>query len=128
MLGKLVVPPFRTRERTPLADPAGKSCAYLTAGHRVLLLTPTWEYGGMELEAARMGGGMVRSLVGQVADLRGIEADTLEGQWDDAVVDLEGEFLLLKGAHAVGIRYRASSTDAAGVLRLAGPALKRLAK
>jgi hypothetical protein len=128
VLGKLVVPPFRTRERTPLADPAGKSCAYLTAGHRVLLLTPTWEYGGMELEAARMGGGMVRSLVGQVADLRGIEADTLEGQWDDAVVDLEGEFLLLKGAHAVGIRYRASSTDAAGVLRLAGPALKRLDK
>jgi hypothetical protein len=128
VLGKLVVPPFRTRERTPLADPTGKSCAYLTAGHRVLLLTPTWEYGGMELEAARMGGGMVRQLVGQVADLRGIEGDTLEGQWDDAVVDLEGDFLLLKGAHAVGIRYRASSTDAAGALRLAGPALKRLAK
>ncbi len=129
VLGELVVPPFRTRERTPLADPAGKSCAYLTAGHRVLLVTPIWEYGGMELEAARMGGGMVKQLVGLVAELGGgIEGDTLEGEWDDAVVDLEGEFLLLKGAHAVGIRYRASSTDAAGVLRLSGPALKRLAK
>ena len=127
VLGKLVVAPFRTRERTPLADPAGKSCAYLTAGHRVLLLTPTWEYGKVEFEAVRMAGGMVRQLVQQVADLRGIEGDTLEGQWDDAVVDLEGELLLLKGAHALGIRYRASSTDAAGAIRLAGPGLRRLA-
>jgi hypothetical protein len=128
VLGKLVVQPFRTRERTPLADPTGESCAYLTAGHRVLLLTPVWEYGGLELEAARMGGGMVRQLVSRVADLRGIEGDTLEGQWDDAVVDLEGELLVLKGAHALGIRYRASSTDAAGAIRLSGPALQRLDK
>jgi hypothetical protein len=127
VLGKLLVAPFRTRERTPLADPAGKSCAYLTAGHRVLLLTPTWEYGGMELKTARMAGGMVGQIMQPVADLRGIEGDTLEGPWDDAVVDFEGELLLLKGAHAVGIRYRASSTDIAGAIRLAGPALKRLA-
>ena len=67
-------------------------------------------------------------LVRTVADLPGIEGDTLEGPWDEAAVDLTGELLLLKGAHSLGIRYRASSTDAAGVLRLAGPALKRLAK
>jgi hypothetical protein len=125
--GKLVVAPFRTRERTPLADPAGKSCGYLSAGHRVLVLTPTWEYGGIELKTARTAGGMVRGLIQRVADLRGIEGDTLEGPWDDAVVTLEGELLLLKGAHAVGIRYRASSTDAAGAIRLATPALQRLA-
>jgi hypothetical protein len=107
----------------PLADPSGRSCAYLTAGHRVLVLTPTWEFGRVELNAARMVGGMVR----QVADLPGIEGDTLEGSWDDAVVDLAGELLLRKGAHALGIRYRASSTDAAGAIRLSEPALRRLA-
>jgi hypothetical protein len=123
VLGKLVATPFRTRERTPLADPSGKSCAYLTAGHRALVLTPTWEYGRLELDAERMVGGIVR----QVADLGGIEGDTLEGPWDDAIVGLSGELLLLKGAHALAIRYQMSSTDAAGALRLAGLALKRLA-
>jgi hypothetical protein len=123
VLGNLVVTPFRTKERTPLADPAGRSCAYLTAGHRVLVLTPTWQYGRIELDAARMVGGLVR----QVADLPGIVGDTLEGAWDDAVVDLEGELLLRKGAHALGIRYQASSTDAAGAIRLSEPALRRLA-
>jgi hypothetical protein len=123
VLGKLVAAPFRTRERTPLADPSGKSCAYLTPGHHVLVITPTWKYGAIDLNAARMVGGVVT----QVADLRGIEGDTLEGPWDEAVVDLEGEILLRKGAHALGIRYTASSTDAAGALRLAEPALRRLA-
>ena len=123
VLGELAVAPFRTKERTPLADPGGKSCAYLTPGHRVLVLTPTWQYGGLELNAARMVGGMVR----QVADLPGIVGDTLEGSWDDAVVDLEGELLLRKGERALGIRYRASSTDVAGAIRLSEPALRRLA-
>ena len=123
VLGKLVAAPFRAKERTPLADPSGTSCAYLTAGHRVFVLTPTWEYGRVELNAVRMVGGLVR----RVADLPGIEGDTLEGPWDDAVVDLEGELLFRKGADALGIRYRASPTDAAGAIRLAEPALERLA-
>jgi hypothetical protein len=123
VLGTLVADPFRTRERTPLADPSGKSCAYLTAGHRVLVLTPVWNYGGIELSAARMVGGMVS----QVADLPGIEGDTLEGAWDEAVVDLAGEILLRKGGRVLGIRYLMSSTDAAGAIRLAEPALQRMA-
>jgi hypothetical protein len=85
-LGKLLLAPFRTREGTPLADPAGRSCGYLTAGHRVLVLTPEWEYGRAALDAERMVGGLVR----QVADLPGIEGDTLEGPWDDAAVGLSG--------------------------------------
>ena len=121
-LGRLVAAPFRTKERSPLADPSGVSCAYLTAGHRVLVLTPEWEYGAMTLGATRMVGGIVR----QVAELPGIEGDTLEGPWDDAVVDLTGELLLLKGGRALGIRYLMSSADAAGAIRLAGPALRRL--
>jgi len=123
VLGTLVAHPFRTRERTPLADPSGKSCAYLTAGHRVLVLTPVWNYGGIELSAARMAGGMVS----QVADLPGIEGDTLEGAWDEAVVDLAGEILLRKGGRVLGIRYLMSSTGAAGAIRLAEPALERMA-
>jgi len=123
VLGALVAAPFRTHERTPLADPAGPSCAYLTAGHRVLVVTPVWNYGGIELSAARMVGGMVS----QVADLPGIEGDTLEGPWDEAVVDLTGELLLRKGGRVLGVRYLMSSTDAAGAIRLAGPALARMA-
>ena len=123
VLGTLVADPFRARERTPLVDPSGKSCAYLTTGHRVLVLTPVWKSGAMELSAARMVGGIVR----QVADLPGIEGDTLEGPWDDAVVDLAGELILRKGGRALGVRYLMSSTDAAGAIRLAGPALRRLA-
>jgi hypothetical protein len=123
VLGKLLVAPFRTRERTPLADPSGRSCGYFTAGHRVLVLTPEWEYGRAALDAERMVGGLVR----QVADLPGIEGDTLEGPWDEAAVGLSGELLLLKGPRALGILYHMSSTDAAGALRLASPALQRLA-
>ena len=123
VLGKLLVPPFRTRERTPLADPSGRSCGYFTAGHRVLVVTPEWEYGRAALDAERMVGGMVR----QVADLPGIEGDTLEGPWDEAAVGLSGELLLLKGPRALGMLYHMSSTDAAGAIRLAGPALQRLA-
>ena len=123
VLGELVADPFRTRERTPLADPSGKSCGYLTAGHRVLVLTPVWNYGGIELSAARMVGGAVS----QVADLHGIEGDTLEGAWDEAVVDLAGEILLRKGGRVLGVRYLMSSTDAAGAIRLGESALGRMA-
>ena len=122
VLGVLVAAPFRAHERTPLADPAGPSCAYLTAGHRVLVMTPAWNYGGIELSAARMVGGAVR----QVADLPGLEGDTLEGPWEEAVVDLAGELLLRKGGRVLGVRYLMSSTDAAGALVLAGPALERM--
>lgn len=123
VLGTLVVEPLRTREGTPLADPSGRSCSYLTAGHRALVLTPTWDFGRMDINAVRMVGGIVR----QVADLPGIEGDTLEGPWDEAVVDMEGQLLLRKGSDALAVGYRASSTDAAGAIRLAKPALERLA-
>jgi hypothetical protein len=123
VLGKLVAEPLRSHEGTPLADPSGKSCAYLTAGHRALVLTPTWEYGRVDVNAVRMVGGLVR----QVADLPGIEGDTLEGPWDEAIVDMEGQLLLRKGADALAIGYRASSTDASGAIGLAKRALERLA-
>jgi hypothetical protein len=123
VLGQLAVAPYRSHEGSPLSDPAGKSCTYLTPGHRALVLTPEWTYGKNVLEAERMVGGVVS----QVADVFDMVADTLEGQWDDAVAGLSGDLIFLKGAHALSIGYRTSSTDATGAIRLAGPALKRLA-
>ena len=123
VLGQLALPPYRSHEKSHLADPAGKSCAYFTPGHRVLVLTPEWTYGKTVLQAERMVGG----LVSQVADIFDVVADTLEGQWDDAAVSLTGDLIFLKGSDALSIGYRVSSTDAAGAVRLAVPALKRLA-
>jgi hypothetical protein len=123
MLGKLAVPPFRSREGSPLADPAGTSCAYLTPGHRVLVLTPERSYGRLTVNAERMGG----DLVSQAADLPGVVADTLEGPWDAAAVGLSGDLVFLKGSRSLTIGYLMSSTDAAGAIKLAGPALQRLA-
>jgi hypothetical protein len=77
----------------------------------------------MTLDVERLAGGLVR----QVADLPGVEADTLEGLWDDAVVGLSGDLVLQKGARSLTIRYLNASTDAAGAIRLSGPALTRLA-
>lgn len=123
MLGKLAAPPFRTREGSPLADPMGKSCAYFAPGHRVLVLTPESTYGKLSVNAERLVG----DAVGQVANIPGVVGDTLEGPWDEAAVGLSGDLILLKGSRSLTIGYLMSSTDAAGALKLAGPALKRLA-
>ena len=123
VLGKLAAPPYRTHEGSPLADPAGVSCGYFTAGHRVLVLTPEWTYGQLTLNAERM----VSNMVSQVADISDIVADTMEGPWDDAVVGLSGDLVFTKGARSLSIGYRMSSTNAAGAIRLAGPALERMA-
>lgn len=42
-------------------------------------------------------------MVSQVADLPGIEGDTLGGAWDEVVVALTGELLLRKGGGVLGI-------------------------
>ena len=125
VLGKLVVPPYRSNETAPYPDPGGKSCSYYTAGHRVLVVTPEWTDGKQSLELLRGIGG----LIGAVAPDREAEAaDTLEGPWDDVVASgRTADLLFLKGDRALQVGYGASSTDAAGVIRLIGPALERLA-
>lgn len=123
VLGTLAAEPYRSRQDTTVATPAGPTCVYPTEGGRAFLLTPEWTYGKMTLDVERLVGGLVR----QVADLPGVEADTLEGLWDDAVVGLSGDLVLRKGARSLTIRYLNSSTDAAGAIRLSGPALTRLA-
>lgn len=122
-LGPLLVPPFRAREETPQVDPAGARCAYHTAGHRVLLLTPEWTYGRSTLDAARIGGG----LVGMAVDVPGVNADTLAGSWDDAATDAAtGDLIFVSGSRSLTVSYLMSSADAAAAIRLAERALARL--
>ena len=125
VLGQLVVPPYRAEEGSYLAHEEGKSCAYFTKGHRALVLTPTWEYGGMEVEAIRGVGG----LIGQVApSLLESPADTLDEEWEEVGADATtGDLYFLEGERLLKIGYVASSTDANGAVRLARLAMRRLA-
>jgi hypothetical protein len=124
VLGKLVVPPYRSDQGTPLAIENGGSCSYLTAGHHALVLTPTWEYGGSAYEATRIGG-----IVEKIAPaLHNDAADTLDnGPWEEAGASpATGELYFLKGDRFLEVGYLASSTDMNGAVRLATIALGRL--
>jgi hypothetical protein len=125
VLGPLVAPPYRTREDSPFVDPNGKTCAYYTAGHRVLALTPQWSYGQSTMEAVRgIGGLMGRVLPGADPEA----ADTIEGPWDEvAAMPMSSSFAFLKGDRSLEVAYGTSATGAAGAIRLAKIALERLA-
>jgi hypothetical protein len=124
VLGKLVVAPYRSHDGGPLAYERGSSCAYYTAGHRVLVVIPHWTDGKQDLTLVRGVG----KLVGAVAaDLEGAAADTLDGPWDDVALGLDGNLAFLKGDQLLEIAFATSSTDQAGALKLARIALERLA-
>jgi len=122
VLGKLVVAPYRVRKGGALADPGGDSCAYYTGEHRVLVLTPHFVGGTDELRYAR--GGL--NAIG-VVDREAEGADTLEGPWDEVAMGVYGELAMLKGDRMLEIAFLTSSTDLAGAMRLATPALRGLA-
>lgn len=125
VLGKLVVPPYRSDEETPLAMAQGKSCSYFTAGHHALVLTPTWEYGGTAFEAMRGVGGLVERVA---PVLHNDAADTLDtGPWEDAAGDpATGQLYFLKGDRLIELGYFVSSTNFDGAVRLARIAVGRL--
>jgi hypothetical protein len=124
VLGKLVVSPYRTANKGPVASRNGESCAYYTAHHHVLLVTPHWSGGKNEVAALRAVGNIVRA----DGDNRGAQsAGALVGVGDEAAMDLNGELAFLKGDRLLEISYVTSSTDEAGALRLARTALERLA-
>jgi len=126
VLGKLVAPPYRSHENTPLAETNGKSCSYGTAGHHALVLTPTWEYGGHALEAMRAVGGLVSKAA---PELKADAIDTLDGEWEEAGTDpTTGQLYFLSGDRLLEVGYLVSSTDANGVARLARIASGRLGK
>jgi hypothetical protein len=124
VLGKLVVPPYRSDDGKPLAVENGNSCSYLTAGHHALVLRPTWEYGGTAYNATRLGG-----IVEKIAPtLHEDAADTLDdGPWEEAGANsATGELYFLNGDRFLEVGYLASSTDMNGAVRLARTAMERL--
>jgi hypothetical protein len=123
VLGRLVVAPYRVGERGALAHPAGASCAYYTGRHRALVLTPHFAGGADEMRFLRGRGGL--GAVG-VVDRQADAADTLEGPWDEVAIGVEGQLAVMRGDRMVEISYLTSSTDLAGAIRLAGPALRGL--
>lgn len=124
VLGKLVIPPYRTGGDTPFAFADGPSCGYFTAGHHVLVVTPHWRRGKFDVAANNAIGGLVRAVSG---DQEGQSADTLEGPWDQAAMSLDGRLVLLKDDRSLDMAFRGSSTDEIGALKLARIALPRLA-
>jgi len=123
VLGPLVVPPYRSGNDGPLAYPNGTSCSYFTKGHHVLIITPQWS-GGKSALAATRG---VEGIMGRVMDnSREQSADTLEGPWDQAAIDIDGRLAVLKGDRLLEVHYQTSSTDEAGALKIARTALERL--
>ena len=124
VLGKLLAPPYRSHDGGPYAKPNGWSCAYYTAGHHVLVLTPKWRNGKQLFQMSQGLGTLVTSVA---ADPDREAADTLDGPWDDVMLGLDGTLAFLKGDRLLEVEYLTSSADAAGAVRLARVALQRLA-
>jgi hypothetical protein len=62
-----------------------------------------------------------------VEDRAADAADTLEGPWDEVAIGVYGQLAMLEGDRMLEIAFLTSSTDLSGAIRLAGPALPRLA-
>lgn len=124
VLGRLVVEPYRIGQMEPLAEANGRSCGYFTKHHHVLVVTPHWSDGKRELALMRGVGNLI-SLAAPDADPAA--ADTLEGPWDEAVLDVDGSPAFLAGDRLLRISHATSSIDAAQVVRLARTAVARLA-
>lgn len=125
VLGTLVVAPYRSQGALSVGRD-GPSCAYFTAGHHALVVTPQWSGGSVRFSMARGVAGVAGQGVaryGRDAEV----ADTLEGPWDQAVQETDGTLAFLEGDRMLEIDYLTSSTDASGAVRLARLAFARLA-
>ena len=124
VLGKLVVAPYRSANGGPLADPTGASCAYYSAKHHVLVVTPFRSGGKKRLATTRVIGEVMGAMA---ADSEAAAADTIEGSWDETAISRDGRLLLRKDDRAIELEYETSSTDKAGALKLGRIAIERLA-
>jgi len=121
VLGKLTAAPYKSAESSPLANPEGPSCTYLTEKHRALVITPTWSDGKMLFGMAKGVGGIIASVFPQES------ASTLKGPWDQATISgTTGTLYFLKGNRMLALDYRTSSTNRSGALKLAALAVPRL--
>jgi hypothetical protein len=124
VLGKLVVPPYRSAGGSPLALRNGDSCTYFTAGHRAFTVMPHWNSGKMLFKMAKGVGGVVGSVA---PDDTAAAADTLEGPWEEAAANgSTGQLFFLKNDRMLEVMFVTSSTDRVGALRLARAAMERL--
>jgi hypothetical protein len=123
VLGRLVVAPYRAANGGPLAYPNGTSCAYFTARHHVLVLTPRWSGGRSALAATRGVGAVIASVV---SDPEAQSADTIEGTWDETAITPDGRVELRTGDRSLEIEYLSSSVGESDALRLARLAMARL--
>jgi len=121
VLGKLTAPPYASRTSTSMAASDGGSCSYRTAKHRVLVLTPSWEGGKMELQLGSVAAQRSANYLGGTA-----EVDTLDGPWDQVAAGPGGAAYFLKGDALLSVQYNTSSTDIAGAVSLARIALAKL--
>jgi hypothetical protein len=122
VLGKLIVEPYRSLKQSAIADTAGESCAYYTAGHRALVLTPDWSDGQMLFDMAGGVGSLIRSAAGG-AD----KGELLEGPWDESTSSAAtGSLYFLKDDKMLEVTYLISSTDIEGATKLARAAVERL--
>jgi hypothetical protein len=124
VLGKLLVPPYRSAGDSPLALRSGDGCTYFTAGHRAFTIKPHWSSGKMIFGMAKGVGGVVGSVA---PDDTAAAADTLEGPWEEAAANgSTGQMYFLKNDRMLEITFVTSSTDRAGAVRLARAAMEKL--
>jgi hypothetical protein len=122
VIGPLTVEPFRSAENSALADGSGATCAYYTAGHRALLVTPTWSDAQQTFDMVGGVSGVIRKQVGGADN-----AEALDGPWDQSSTSAaRGTAYFLKDDKMVEIEFRTSATDLAGAAKLARLAVTRL--
>lgn len=118
VLGELRFAPFRSAESTPVAHGAGSSCTYYSAGHHVLVLTPSWRDGKKLFGLMR---GMAR-LTPQSGD----DATPASEPWDDRAMRAAGKQYYLKGDLMLELHVGASLANETAALHLARVALGRM--
>jgi hypothetical protein len=122
VLGKLTIPPYRSKKTTPFAAPTGGACTYYRGSHRVLVLTPHWS-DGRELF------GLASGLTDEITSKTGAgeqSADTLEGPWDQSKADMDGTLNFLAGDRMLEVIHGTAAIDAARVMQLSRLAVTRL--
>jgi hypothetical protein len=120
VLGPLAIEPYRSSsEWPPFAHGQGSACAYFSPGHRVFVLSPTWDGGAQSYKIAQGIGGLISIVAPQ-------ELVVMKGPWEQASSGLSGELLFLKGDRLLEVYYRTSRATRGDAVKLAATAMQRL--
>jgi hypothetical protein len=119
ILGKLLTPPYESRDLSGLADSTGTGCSYYTTNHHVLSIRPWWSHGEtvFKVSGARWAIPTPKTPIATAA-----------GDLGHALQDAVGNYYFLKGDQMLAVSWKTSSTDENGALKIAAIAMKRLAK